>query len=143
MNPPKKLLPDKPSDLIELALRDLESVELRPDAYKIDMRVWHERLGWAAGPCSVCFAGSVMAMTLGRSPEDRLKPTSQGFDDDTHRKLLALNYFREGGINRGLAIMGFQARDFLLRRPGPYDYSPEEFKHDTRKMASDLREVGL
>lgn len=142
MNSPKKL-PDKPSDLIELALRDLELVELRPDAYKIDMLVWHERPGWAAGPCSVCFAGSVMAMTLGKSPEECLSPHGRFFDEDVSLKLRALNYFREGHINQGLAIMGFQARDFLLRRPGPYDYSPEEFKHDTRKMASDLREVGL
>lgn len=54
-------LPDKKSELIRLAIADLEKCEQDPN-YTIDMTRWHEPR--YDGVCQVCLAGSVMAKTL-------------------------------------------------------------------------------
>lgn len=94
-------LPDRPSELLRLALSDLRKCEQDP-TFRIDMGVWllpagvNTLEGRYYDQCSVCLAGSVIAQTLGHplclsgGPSDwRL---------DTARKLFALNYFRIGSI---------------------------------------------
>lgn len=57
-------LPDKPSELIRLALKDLRKTERQFWKYKIDMDIWHSGKTSTLSRCSVCLAGAVMAQTL-------------------------------------------------------------------------------
>ena len=57
----KTTLPDKLTDLLELALSDLKKVADSPKYY-IHMERYYN--GSRTGPCMVCFAGAVMAKSL-------------------------------------------------------------------------------
>jgi ribosomal protein S27AE len=84
-------LPDKLSELLYIALEDLEKIEADP-RYKINMDLWHR----PNGKCSVCAAGSVMAVRLGAHTDDMLEPSD--FEKETENKLYAINYLREGRV---------------------------------------------
>lgn len=87
----------KPSELIRLGLHDLEEVEAKPEAYKIDMMDWHR----PNGKCSVCFAGAVMAMTYHTDPKKYLMPSSRdmkGVNQKSISRLASLNAARTGAI---------------------------------------------
>jgi hypothetical protein len=97
---PTVRLPNKPSELIRLALKDLRSIEAKPDLYNINMsEAYHKQLARyhpARGKCSVCAAGAVMAETLKIDPEIEVVPDN--FDKDTRHKLSAINELRLGDI---------------------------------------------
>ena len=138
-------LPDKPSDLIDLALRDLETVE-NSKKYLVDMGTWHQA-NHSSDPwslCAVCFAGSVMAQSLGVVPDKNYLPAD--FPPFICCKLEALNSFRCGWIHEGLREMeiyfdGDDIEDFFSVRP--YDDSHDGFKTDMRELAAMLRKKGL
>ncbi len=95
-------LPDKMSSLIITALTDLEWVE-NSSRYKVDMGEWHtppnSQLPYTSPhktKCTVCFAGSVIAKSLGSSARSDRLPDD--FDKNTENKLLALNELREGCV---------------------------------------------
>lgn len=106
-----KTLPDKPSELILVALKDLEKLENRRGIV-IDMGEWlTENVEGGKKVCSVCMAGAVMYNRLGIRPHD--DPDSMNLitpgdlsDEATSAKLSALNHFRMGDINVGLVRMG-------------------------------------
>lgn len=134
------VLPDKPSELIRLALSDLRKCENNP-AYKIDMSLWHDP-GAIEGKCSVCLAGAVMAQTEGLSI-DRYKYPSSG--DPFYLKYNALNYFRVGEISDGLTCL-------KIKRPAGIPYSivvaphvtnPTQFHTDMESLAALLGRHGL
>ena len=129
-------LPDKPSELIRVALADLNKVE-RSKKYVVDMGDWHLP---DDGVCYVCLAGAVMAKTLGVSPKREMEPWQTKYD----QKLQAIDSFREGSIHNGLGHMGL-SRDSIgkYRDVAPYDADPKAFKKDMRKLASDLAKAGL
>ena len=139
-------LPDKPSELIELALKDLASVE-RSKAYKVDMGTWHSPAKYD-GPCSVCLAGAVMARTLRMPRDEEHSPWLHGtrkMGSETVRKLIALDYFRSGDVR-------FALNNCKLTRPAnlpggvrvtPYSSNRRAFKTDMRRLARRLRAVGL
>ena len=128
-------LPDKLSDLLELALSDLEKVEALPK-YKVDMMQWHTNIG---DVCAVCLAGSVLAMT--GKMEYGLNYSASMLPRPIADKLLALNALREGNV---------YAAEFYLTGAGsvhaldvvvtPYYQSPELFKADIRRLILLLRE---
>jgi hypothetical protein len=60
-------LPNKPSELIRVALKDLEEAERDPH-YEVEMCTWH-RPSSTTGVCTVCLAGSVLAKSCGVVPE--------------------------------------------------------------------------
>lgn len=135
-------LPDKPSDLIELALTDLEKCESDP-YYEIDMGSWHHP---EDGKCLVCLAGAVMAQSLGDNPKKVSSLARWRVRDEvTARKLSALDYFRSGGIAGGLREMrirhpiGFPA----TFKPSSYSINATKFKADLRNLAAQFREAGL
>lgn len=145
-------LPDKPSDLIELALADLEKVEATPELYRVTMGTWYYRAK-DEKHCLVCLAGSVMAQTLGcgalgshRSDWSGLEPSD--FQGDLPDKLRALDYFRVGEVAYALGLMNI-ALDALPRDLHDVEISEyvagdaEPFKADMRRLAADLREAGL
>lgn len=134
---PVKALPNKPSDLIALALKDLAAAE-RSKKYKINMGAWHEQLGTSRA-CSVCFAGAVMAKLNDIGPQHAVFPDS--FDPETQNKLAALNLFRLGDVQGGLDDMGLSCAIIPYR--GVANYNPgtkgKKFKADMKKVIAVLK----
>lgn len=95
-----KQLPDKLSELIYIALEDLEKIEADP-RYIIDMGTWH----MPNGKCAVCAAGAVMAKRLGADPTAHISPSR--FDDDTEAKLDAIDLLRCGYLDDAADQLGF------------------------------------
>lgn len=133
-------LPDKLSDLIELALVCLIKCERSPN-YKINMGVWHDPI-WGHLPCSVCLAGAVMAQVLGADKGYRFGPSDfeEGF------KLSALENSRWGEVDLALS----EVPGSRMKTPHGYNRnithyldSPGKFKRQLRKLARDLRKDGL
>lgn len=148
-------LPDKPSELIRVALVDLEKCEADP-RYLINMGSWHSptcdtddcescaRDRKAAnkpnGRCYVCLAGAVMAQSLDTSPRKAGYPGS--FAEAA--KLRALNDFRVGSVLSGLQEMGLGSRNRPESRDVvAYEEDASAFKRDMRTLADDLEKAGL
>lgn len=165
-------LPDKPSELIRLALSDLNQVEAMDDTYKINMEVWHTPLSSFKGQiCRVCLAGAVMANTMQVPLTLDMEPYD--FEDIKIRKRLqSLNHFRLGAILSGIMtfyeietpMLGkwmefgtFQKHmerlqlrgippiphDFaVINVPNYQEFRPEGFKRAMRAIADRLKELG-
>lgn len=129
-------LPDKPSALIRLALRDLEKCEQSKN-YQIEMGAWHE----PNGKCSVCLAGAVMAQSLYGERSKAFIPSDFGPNE---LKLRALDDFRCGYINEAFMQLG-------MKHPGLPEYfevaqyrgNPQKFKKNMRQLATLLAKEGL
>lgn len=133
-------LPDKLSELIDVALADLEKVEADP-LYEVDMGEWHQPRG---PKCSVCFAGSVMAKTCDVDPMENQDP--YGFSPRNIVKFLALNEARSGYVRTALHQLG-HGYDVLGGLPTysvvEYRIDPEMFKSGMRLISQQLKEKGL
>ncbi len=148
MKKPKKL-PDVPSQLIRVALADLKKAEKSPK-YKIDMGIWHEPMG-GMGRCAVCFAGAVMAGSLGAKPDYHCGPL--GFGEETAYKLEALDFLRNGEISPLLRACGedFERRAEIkeefyntkLANVPQYENNPGQFKQRMAMIAGWLERRGL
>lgn len=134
-------LPEKLSDLIELALRDLRKVE-KDERYRVNMYSWHEPT--LSGKCLVCFAGAVMAGTLETPINKDVLPSR--FDEHTAARLNALNEVRCGLIRQALDSVGENVDiEFVVYdnpRPIEYKKDPEGFYTDLSDLALRLREAG-
>ena len=143
-DPPIELLeprlPNKPSELLTVALNDLIKTEKDP-RYKVDMYTWHDPHldDNDDGHCFVCLAGSVIAQSLEASPLAYALPGH--FDSDTRQKLVALDYFQQGQTARALGFLG-KWRPFEQHHQTPYAESPERFKKDMWQLVTDLQQVG-
>ena len=80
-------LPDKPSQLLRLAVKDAQLCQQDPN-YRLDMGTWHSPVG---SLCFVCMAGAVMAKTL-KLPGDISARPSWSKEDKLH----VINAMREG-----------------------------------------------
>lgn len=130
-------LPDKPSDLITLALADLALAEASPE-YKIAMGDWHLP---GRRVCYVCLAGAVMAGTLGAPSDVDLTPFS--FNANTRNKLQALDCFRQGTITVAFYHLGIDATDVPLRRwIPPYSNGPVQWRQHMERLAQELKTGG-
>lgn len=139
----KTALPDKPSELIRVALKDLKSVEKSP-FYKVDMLRWHKGLTLSRR-CTVCLAGAVMARTLKMPILKDITPYTHEFDDGLTNKLGALDSFRQGYIARALHRMGIGQPselwpDFPVRE---YHDDKKGFHEDMQALSKILAEAGL
>lgn len=136
------VLPDKLSDLAELALNDLENCEAAPGLYVINMNAWHDPCELSR-TCDVCMAGAVIANTLGANPQDLLEPNE--FNRDTANKLNAIDDLRIGDVSCALFYLNREdASNGKLDREIPdYSRGPEIFKSAIRGLIADLREAGL
>jgi hypothetical protein len=139
-------LPNKPSELLALALADLEQVENDPN-YRVTMGLWHQPDGCV---CCVCLAGSVLAKTCKVPPSKYID--ALWLRDALYAKMYALDSFRVGRVLRGLRAM-------LEDQWGPadeerykgyeqvvmcdYHTSPELFKNDIRRLIKRLQGDGL
>lgn len=144
-----KKLPDKPSELIELALKDLETVEKLSILYKVDMATWHDKLVLFKQKCKVCLAGAVIACSLGESVFKHIRPEDfKGTDPDTYYKLISLNYFRMGDIYSGLRTF-YKDKDnpdlysqFSDRDITHYTASVRDFRTDMENLVTYLKLKG-
>ena len=132
-------LPDKPSELIRLALADLALCAADPN-YRIDMGEWHKP---EDGVCQVCLAGAVMAKSLNASRAAELY--SSDFPEN-RQKIKVLDDFRNGivcvaldDLGHDLSNWGHGARDRYIT---PYDSDPGAFMADMRQLADDLEAAG-
>lgn len=91
-------LPDKPSQILKVALRDLMKVEAMKKTYNINMSIWHSPTDGEI--CNVCHAGAVMACTLGAEPHQDKDTFFYG--DRTRAKLNFIDNVRRGDIVTGL-----------------------------------------
>lgn len=115
--PAKVTLPKIPSQLIRIALKDLEKAERTPKT-RINMGTWYD----TNGSCTVCLAGSVMANTLKEQSElvkakKRIEYPSFYNDGsefnlypDLYRsnssQLFAINNLREGTLDDAARRLG-------------------------------------
>jgi ribosomal protein S27AE len=134
-----KKLPNKMSELIMVAIKDLKKIE-KSKYYAINMGVWHE----PNGKCTVCFAGSVMAKTLG--VDRRLYAYPSSFSEETRAKLEALDYLRKGEIQNAHSRM-FKGKSLPpLMNPqvsiDSYRDFPEHFKMQMIQLANQLAQLG-
>ena len=145
-----KELPNKLSDLLEVALEDLGKCE-KDERYFIDMGDWHEP--FHGGRCSVCMTGAVMAKSLDVRSSIQAYPSS--FDVDTMNKLLAINDIVFGSIWKAIKLMNpttdrLQEAVALMKKKGdayfdPMSYSrnPRMFKVDIQRIIKALRKYKL
>lgn len=148
-----KKLPDTMSGLIRVALADLIAVEEQKERFAVDMSVWHAKAGYGGQKkCIVCFAGSVMAVSLKVSDKKNAVPTN--FSDENQRKLEALDHLRQGEIYAAAETLqvnkdpdGYDAIvrrriEFNNRDVAVYEDNKTHFKRDMRKLAADLEKAG-
>lgn len=132
-----KDLPNKPSEILELALQDLDLCELDPD-YKINMGQWHT----GGEICQVCLAGSILAKTIGVPKNISFDP--KGFSPSIRCKMDFLEYVRLGYI--GKAYNHLQRKRpvgvFSEVSVTYYHTDPIKFKTDLRNLISHLKEHG-
>lgn len=140
-------LPDDLSELILVALEDLEKCEADPK-YDICMGVWVYK--YDPDVCSVCLAGAVMCQRIDPNLHDDLKvdvdmtPSSVTRDEHTRIRLRALDALRTGDLWSAYGIMGIDKKWLYDSfRVCPYSTSPLLFKHDMRLLAKYLAENGL
>lgn len=132
-------LPDKPSELLTVALDDLEKVEQMP-GYIVDMAHFH----WPdVNGCRVCLAGAVIVNRLGGDPGQHLGPIK--FDDRTAEAMYALDSLRCGFVGDAFSNLRLSVRDGAKFDRDVLDYSddPAAFKAELRQLAADLKAGGF
>jgi hypothetical protein len=132
-----------PSELITLAVRDLEKVEKDP-GYSVEMNDWH-RFSQLSQTCRVCFAGSIMAKSFDLLPTECVGSGDSDFTPDEWRCFAALDYFRVGDVQFALEELKRPHPSELEKNfdVDPYHRSPEKFKRRMRAMSRLLRYHGL
>lgn len=135
-------LPDLPSELLTLALDDLEVIRKDPK-YRIFMLDWHLYLP-QEDVCQVCLAGAVMANTLKIDRKRDAEPLilKHKYID----KLIALDNFREGEVHSAFESLDIEEypedMDWIIDVP-QYHIDPEGFISTLRALAQQLKERGL
>jgi hypothetical protein len=130
----------KPSELLRLAIGDLEKVEAMPETYKVNMGAWHDKAN--REQCHVCLAGAVMAMTLHVPPDEDSSP---GHFTECAGHLHALNHFRVGNVESGLNSMCITRPSSCTDRMPVTGYNMDsvKFKRDMIYMSDYLENKGL
>jgi len=139
MFPKQKALPRRPSELITLALNDLNRAE-RSEKYRIEMGHWHFPQG---GKCDVCLAGAVIAMTFKFSAHIEVDSPAQFRGN--HQQLTALDFFRLGSVSDAFDVLKRSSSrgEKFDRLIPPYHEDKVKFKRSMRKLARDLKGAGM
>lgn len=136
-------LPLVMSELIEIALADLEKAEASSD-YTVDMEYWHEPT-LSGNRCVVCAAGAVMAFSLGGKKE--VSYIVNDFYNNLYQ-LKAIDLLRRGLVYEASIILGISNNDVIWDIKRRYDipeYNADAsaFKAQLGVLASLLRSKGL
>ena len=136
------LLNLSPSELLEMAIIDLEHVEQDPH-YIVDMNSWHEARD---DQCAVCIAGAVMAMSMNCSPTAEILIPKQ-FPYEYENCLMFLNFCRLGAIQKALSCLGYEVEAMKYYNNSMtiplYSVSPIRFKDKMRNLVIEFRSRGL
>ena len=144
---------EKPWQLIRIAVRDLrktEAAEAAGERVKISMDVWHTPRAIRdpynprsrAVVCGVCFAGVVMRESCQIPDVVDILPID--FDNDTCKKLAALNDFRVGWVVGAYNQLGISLPDEQWTREVhivPYEENPAKFKRQMLALAAELQKL--
>ena len=116
-------LPKSMSGLIERAIADARALD--PSLYHPKSRQWHAKT--LDGPCEICLAGSLIAVTFKSAADRQRFPWS--FDKDVENKLFGLDSMRCGHWTSAFRfIYGFgptseiDQRLYALGRPDYMDF---------------------
>lgn len=94
-------LPNKLSDLLELAVRDAQACESQPEKFYLRMGDWMRLSRSRPGVCEICMAGAIMVNTMGLQPtEDDPRIEPGGVDK---MKLWAVDSMRSGDFRTAYA----------------------------------------
>ena len=96
-------------------MEDMKAADKSKD-YVVNMAVWHRKLWYREvkakdGPCHVCFAGSVIAASIGGLPDGDLRPSD--YTLLVRRRLYALDSIRKG-------LVGAAFEDLKITDKPPY-----------------------
>lgn len=132
-------LPEKPSDLLALALHDLSMVE-GDSRYRVNMDTWHSPV-WG-DVCYVCLAGAVMAQSLSADPAAERLPSD--YPEPTDIALSALEHLRQGRVAYALEVLGYDPPPLLPEKVyvPAYETSPGDWWDAMRGMLRALRWAG-
>ena len=153
-------LPDKPSELIDLALADAEALDREKYTPRADYWVGSYYDGDDTVHCGVCLAGAVMINRLGVEVEGELdfEFEPELFDNHTATRLIALDCLRRGAVGDALIRLpdaGFESVSQSLVAGRKWRESPPAncgfvgwdefsvFAADMRRMRDDLAAIGL
>lgn len=137
-------LPDKMSELLKVAVDDLEQIEKDPN-YRINMAQWHAPTG---DKCEVCLAGATLATRgIPRDVEiDPSTPINSAEGIKVYDKLCAINSLRTGSVNTAAEYLGITDTSRLSKikhvAMTRYEHGPEAFKRELRELAADLEQYG-
>lgn len=141
MNPSNIPVPAKLSELIQLALDDIDKCEKDP-RYEIKMNMWHSPVYGdnedSTPRCCVCLAGAVMAQT-------HKLPINSGYvtllqDREWYRAFLALDWVRQGRIRAAyIDFTGFHLPVDIDMCP----YPGRDWRANAEWCRDELRKVGL
>lgn len=137
------LLPEKLSDIILVALADLEKCEKDKEHYLIDMGEWAVK---RRGICEVCFAGAWLMQTAKVRPSDREYDMILHLDPRLIRIARALDYARSGFLQSALGkyiggVYDARLNDIRILNVR-YDVDPVVFKKNIRIIAEMLAKLG-
>lgn len=147
------MLPDKPSELIRVAINDLNEVSKLPN-HEVAMSVWVREYHEC---CYFCLAGAVMINSL--KIEDHLDEVRPWQDDEeitpasmmnaklidksTRMKLSALNNFRVGDVSSAMAFHLGIKTEVENRDIVPYSKEThDQFCQQLLQIASELEAEG-
>ena len=128
-------LPDKPSDLLELALKDLLKAE-QDENLEIDMQYWHFP---REGKCLVCLAGACLHYEYNLNPNQSFIRLE--IPNSVNVKLSALNILRLGKVHTALRLLG---RDTKVNGiiPTQYNENRNLFIQQMEELVVKLRKEG-
>ena len=148
-------LPDKPSDLIDVALKDLAKAE-RSKKFEINMAHWCTPTDSSGDVCAVCLGGSVLVGTVGLDAVDGANWWSDQLTTKHDRnRIIGLDILRSGRIvgfvdrvyDNKISIKRYNQANGVRyeneHKHCEYNEDPDQFKRWCRKVARDLREVGM
>ncbi len=139
----KPTLPKKPSELLTLALADLEKVE-KDKRYRVNMSNWQTVRDKSSRDktkvCEVCLGGAVLAKTL-NFPFGEYFEYSESYR--FHKQLHALDHMRNGNVASALSVLGHgDATVEQFMHVGfhvyPYDLHKGKFKAAMRSIVRSL-----
>lgn len=133
---PTTELPEKMSDLLKLALMDLEYIENTP-GYEVDMEGW---VYTDNDTCFTCLAGAVMVKTLHRDWSHGLCPID--FLTYDCAKLIALNSLRQGKISEASEFLG-RPMETRFEFVPLYEKDPNAFKAAINNLIDVLETMGV
>lgn len=152
-------LPSRLSDLITVALNDLEMIE-KSKKYTVKMDSNFHLFDAVTKKCEVCFAGAFLAKSCGVTPNySGSNYVSNMFIDHYEssftRKIRALDLARYGNISGAFCVLKNQKIDShniqKLKDSGLFDeanvtdyqYDKGYFKSEMRGIAARLKHIGL